>query len=167
MEIGFPVRKMICGEMYFLGKKSGGWVYCSIFNNLKSFALFWMLWKESICYQITPWSWTLLERPPALQQLKNFPTFYGTRRSNTMFIRALHWSLAWDRWDQFDRTNSENKSTYFTANLKLLEEWQWMWFSKKCEGASHGNLPQVKNFGYHCNSVYRVVDIMDMPGIRC
>jgi hypothetical protein len=24
MEIGFPIREMICGEMYFLGKKPGG-----------------------------------------------------------------------------------------------------------------------------------------------
>jgi hypothetical protein len=27
-----------------------------------------------------------------VQLLKNFPAFYGTRRSITMFTRALHWS---------------------------------------------------------------------------
>jgi hypothetical protein len=29
---------------------------------------------------ITPWSWALLEKRPVEQLLKNFPTFYGTRR---------------------------------------------------------------------------------------
>jgi hypothetical protein len=40
-------------------------------------------------------SWALLEEPPIVQPLKNFPAFYGTRRFNTVFIRALHWSLPW------------------------------------------------------------------------
>jgi hypothetical protein len=35
-------------------------------------------------------SWALLEEPPILQLLKNFPAFYGTRRFNTVFTRALH-----------------------------------------------------------------------------
>ena len=43
------------------------------------------------------WSWALLEPPPILQLLKNFPTFYGTRRFITMFTRALHLSLSLDR----------------------------------------------------------------------
>jgi hypothetical protein len=30
-----------------------------------------------------------------LQPVKNSPTFYGTRRFNTVFTRALHWSLSW------------------------------------------------------------------------
>jgi hypothetical protein len=40
-------------------------------------------------------NWALLEEPPIVQLLKNFPTFYGTRRFNTVFRRALHWSLSW------------------------------------------------------------------------
>jgi hypothetical protein len=36
-------------------------------------------------------SLALLEEP-----LKNFPAFYGTRRFNTLFTRALHRSLSWD-----------------------------------------------------------------------
>jgi hypothetical protein len=39
--------------------------------------------------------WALLEEPPIVQPLKNFPAFYGTRRLNTVFARALHWSLSW------------------------------------------------------------------------
>jgi hypothetical protein len=31
------------------------------------------------------------------QLLKNFPTFYGTRRFITVFTRALHWSVSWAR----------------------------------------------------------------------
>jgi hypothetical protein len=40
-------------------------------------------------------SWALLEEPPIVQLLKNFPAFYGTRRFNIVFTRALHWSLSW------------------------------------------------------------------------
>jgi hypothetical protein len=39
--------------------------------------------------------WALLEEPPIVQPLKNFPAFYGTRRFNTEFTRALHCSLSW------------------------------------------------------------------------
>jgi hypothetical protein len=40
-------------------------------------------------------SWALLEEPPIVQPLENFPAFCGTRRFNTAFTRALHWSLSW------------------------------------------------------------------------
>jgi hypothetical protein len=46
---------------------------------------------------IHSWSWALLEKPPVVQLLKNFPAFYGTRRFITVFTRALHWSLSWAR----------------------------------------------------------------------
>jgi hypothetical protein len=39
-------------------------------------------------------SWVLLEKPVIAQLFKNFPAFYGTRRFNTVFTRALHWSLS-------------------------------------------------------------------------
>jgi hypothetical protein len=47
--------------------------------------------------QLTPWGWALLQKPSVVQLLKNFPTFYGTRRFNAVFTRALHWSLSWTR----------------------------------------------------------------------
>jgi hypothetical protein len=40
-------------------------------------------------------SWALLEELPNVQPLKNFPAFYRNRRFNTVFTRALHWSLSW------------------------------------------------------------------------
>jgi hypothetical protein len=40
-------------------------------------------------------SWALLEEPPIVQSLKNFPAFYGTRRFITVFTRALHRFLSW------------------------------------------------------------------------
>jgi hypothetical protein len=49
---------------------------------------------------ITPWSWALLEKPPIAQLLKNFPTFYGTRKFITVFTRVLYWYLSWARWIQ-------------------------------------------------------------------
>jgi hypothetical protein len=42
-------------------------------------------------------SWALLEKPPNVQPLKNFPAFYGNRRFITVFTRAVHWSLSWVR----------------------------------------------------------------------
>jgi hypothetical protein len=49
-------------------------------------------------YSLThSWSWALLEKPPIVQPLKNFPAFYGTQRFITVFTRALHWSLFWAR----------------------------------------------------------------------
>jgi hypothetical protein len=39
------------------------------------------------------WSWALLEKPPVVQLLKNFPKFYGIRRFITLLTRAFHWSL--------------------------------------------------------------------------
>jgi hypothetical protein len=37
----------------------------------------------------------LLENLTIVQPLKNFLEFYGTRRFNTVFTRAVHWSLSW------------------------------------------------------------------------
>jgi hypothetical protein len=45
-------------------------------------------------------SWALLEKPPIVQPLKNFPAFYGTRRFITVFTRTLQWSLSWARSTQ-------------------------------------------------------------------
>jgi hypothetical protein len=44
--------------------------------------------------ELIPWSTALLEKQPVAQLLKNFTTFYGTRRFITVFSRALHWSLS-------------------------------------------------------------------------
>jgi hypothetical protein len=41
--------------------------------------------------------WALFEKPSVVQLLKNFPTFYGTRRFIAMFTTALYWSLCWVR----------------------------------------------------------------------
>jgi hypothetical protein len=36
----------------------------------------------------------ILEKPQVVQTLKKFPAFYGTKRSITIFTRALHWFLS-------------------------------------------------------------------------
>jgi hypothetical protein len=46
---------------------------------------------------LTPWSFAHLQKLLVVQLLKNFPTFYGTRRLTTVFMRALHWCLSWAR----------------------------------------------------------------------
>jgi hypothetical protein len=49
---------------------------------------------------LTIWSWALPDNPPVGQILKNFLTFYGTRRFIIVFTGALHWSLSWVRSTQ-------------------------------------------------------------------
>jgi hypothetical protein len=49
-----------------------------------------------ITNKLTLWSWALHESPP-VRLLDSFPAFYGTRRFNTEFTRALHLFLSWAR----------------------------------------------------------------------
>jgi hypothetical protein len=42
--------------------------------------------------RLTTWRCALLQKPPIVQLLNNFPTFYGTRKFITVFIRDK-WSL--------------------------------------------------------------------------
>jgi hypothetical protein len=57
----------------------------------------WMNVREQVfhSYYTTSKSWALLQNPPIVQPLKNFPAFYGTQKFITVFTRALHWSLSW------------------------------------------------------------------------
>jgi hypothetical protein len=43
---------------------------------------------------LTPWSIVLVEKLNGLQLIKNFPSFYGTRRFITAFTTARHLSLS-------------------------------------------------------------------------
>jgi hypothetical protein len=43
---------------------------------------------KSVTYLLTELS--LLEEPPIVQPLKNFPAFHGTGRFNIVFTRTLH-----------------------------------------------------------------------------
>jgi hypothetical protein len=47
--------------------------------------------------ELTSWSWALLEEPPVLHLLKNFPIFYGTQRFITVFARTFQSSASWTR----------------------------------------------------------------------
>jgi hypothetical protein len=44
---------------------------------------------------LTLWRWAMFDNLPVVHLLKNFWTFYRTRRFISMFTRALHWSLSW------------------------------------------------------------------------
>jgi hypothetical protein len=54
-------------------------------------------WRSAQSHNILTYSrsWDLLEEPLIGQPLKNFPAVHGTRRFNTVFTRAPHWSLPW------------------------------------------------------------------------
>jgi hypothetical protein len=43
---------------------------------------------NEITTYLTPRSYTLLEKPPVAQLLKNFPIFYGTRKYITVITRV-------------------------------------------------------------------------------
>jgi hypothetical protein len=57
--------------------------------------------------------WDLLEKSQAAQLLKNFPTFYGSRKFITVFTGALHWSSSWARSIQ----SRSHHLTYLTSIL--------------------------------------------------
>ena len=48
-----------------------------------------------LTHSLTPLSRVLLEKLTGFQQVKKFPTFYGTRRFITAFKSAHHLSLSW------------------------------------------------------------------------
>jgi hypothetical protein len=45
-------------------------------------------------FELTSWNQALLENPSIAQLFKNFPAYYGTQRSITVFTGVLHWSLS-------------------------------------------------------------------------
>jgi hypothetical protein len=54
-------------------------------------------WHSQILYLLTHGAEPFLRSRQIVELLKNFPTFYGTRRFITVVTRALHWSLSWAR----------------------------------------------------------------------
>jgi hypothetical protein len=60
-------------------------------------ALVWF--SNFLKYLVFHWAHSFMELSPSWEAancelFKNFPAFYGTRRLNTVFTRALHWSLS-------------------------------------------------------------------------
>jgi hypothetical protein len=53
--------------------------------------------SHSTALNCSAWSWALLEKLPIVQLFKNFPTFYGPWRFNTVFTTALLWSPSWPK----------------------------------------------------------------------
>jgi hypothetical protein len=81
---------------------------------------YYILWNSLL---LTLWSWALLERSPVVRTLDSFPAFYGTRRFNTKFTRALHLSLSWARPIQSTSTHPSSTRcgiNYRENNLKLV-----------------------------------------------
>jgi hypothetical protein len=64
--------------------------------------------------KLTPWSWALL-KTLVVWTLESFPTFYGTRKFNTDFTRALYLSLSWAR--PIQSTSPHSTSTRFILIL--------------------------------------------------
>jgi hypothetical protein len=68
---------------------------------------------------LSPWSWALLERSLVVRALDSFPAFYGTRRSNTEFTRALHLSLSWARPIQSTSSNPTSTRSILILSNQL------------------------------------------------
>jgi hypothetical protein len=65
-----------------------------------------ILWASKASYRdgftfFVVWNWIFLEERRAVQPLKKFPTFYGTRRFIIVFTRTLHWLLSQARRIQY------------------------------------------------------------------
>jgi hypothetical protein len=65
--------------------------------NSGSVKFVWSSGKVTYPFLLTHYGVDLLQKPPIMQPLKNFPTFYGTRKFITVLTRAFHWSLSWAR----------------------------------------------------------------------
>jgi hypothetical protein len=64
-------------------------------------------------------SWAILEKPPIVQPLKNFPAFYENRRFITVFTKYLHWSLSWARLIQSIPTHPISLRSILTLSTHL------------------------------------------------
>ena len=72
--------------------------YCVTKTFLPSFLPTYLLsyfLTHLISYFLTAWSRVLSENRTGSQQVKKFPSFYGTRRFYTAFTSARHPSLSW------------------------------------------------------------------------
>jgi hypothetical protein len=71
-------------------------------------------------------SWALLEKPPIVQLLKDFPAYYGTRRFITVLTRTLHWSPSWARLIQFsvDISGKIFCNSNIFSNMKEKRAWK-------------------------------------------
>jgi len=69
-------------------------------NPVQTFILNYLLTElltYLLTYLLTPWSRILLEKLTSSLQVKQFPAFYGTRRSIISFTSVRHLSLSWAR----------------------------------------------------------------------
>jgi hypothetical protein len=69
---------------------NGVFVICVMFYGPVGYDKVRKVTKISNFPWLTPRKWALLEKPPAVQLFKNFPSFYGPRKFITVFTRALH-----------------------------------------------------------------------------
>jgi hypothetical protein len=64
--------------------------------------------------------WALLEKPPIVKLLRNFPAFYAIRRFITVFTRVLHWSLSWASSIQFTPSHLTSLRSISLLSTHLL-----------------------------------------------
>jgi hypothetical protein len=112
----------------------------------------------------------VLENPPFAQLLKNFWTFYGTRRFVVEFTRALHCSLSWAGWIQSIIPHSiylrftlfyssTHVQVFLLVSLLLAFSPKYYMHSPSTHAC---NMPCPSYFlrRDHCNYIWRRVQIM-------
>jgi hypothetical protein len=57
-----------------------------------------------------------------VQPFKNPPTFYGTRRFNTVFTIALHWSLSRKMRQVFDEVFADIGMMFQIASVLVIRD---------------------------------------------
>jgi hypothetical protein len=106
-------------------------------------------------------SWALLEKLPVAQPLKNFPTFYGTRRFITVFTRALHWSLSWARSiHSISLRSILILSTHLRLGLFLLASLAVPYMHSSSPHSFYMPCPSHPPWLDHSNYVWRGVQVM-------
>jgi hypothetical protein len=78
---------------------------------------------------------------PVVSTLDRFPAFYGTRRFNTEFTRALHLSLSWSRPIQSTSPHPDSKRSILILSTYL------------CLGLPSGLFPS----GFPTNNLYALL----------
>jgi hypothetical protein len=102
-----PKRRLTFNGLYYIYEERDLFVTTNVISsnstNITIPSIKFTFISEILCWWLLTylWSWALLEEPPSVLLLSNFPAFYGTRRFITLFTRALYWSLFWARSIQF------------------------------------------------------------------